>query len=225
MGTFGAFGKLPALGDFFQFGLPRAFTDPWDRWLQQALVATRGELGARWDDCYLTTPIWRFGLAPGLAGPDAAFGVLMPSVDRVGRQFPLTIAALAGPEAGILHRHLAMEATFQALERIALTALEDDATPDSIATELAKLRLPAAPHAPRLYEVPGRVTLVGGAEGIAPALAAACTAARGGRVSVWSSHIGTVNRLMQLGGLPDPAAACGLFDLSAPVWGATMVEV
>ncbi len=88
----GWYGKLPHLGDFASRRLPGEFIRTWDVWLQEVLQATRASLGEAWLDCYLTMPIWRFVLLPGLVGPSGWAGVLMPSVDRVGRQFPLTLA-------------------------------------------------------------------------------------------------------------------------------------
>ncbi len=88
----GWYGKLPSLGDFASRRLPAEFINAWDAWLQEVLQATRDALGEGWLDCYLTMPIWRFVLLPGLVGPSGWAGVLMPSVDRVGRQFPLTVA-------------------------------------------------------------------------------------------------------------------------------------
>ncbi len=50
-----------------------------------------------------------------MAGPEAVTGVLMPSVDRVGRQFPLTLAAAADCPQGLLPAlHLGSAATFEA---------------------------------------------------------------------------------------------------------------
>ena len=89
----GFFGKLPKHGDFLSRRLPRAFTDPWDRWLQNAIADSREQMAEDWLNIYLTSPIWRFALSPGLCGDNAWAGVLMPSVDRVGRYFPLTLAA------------------------------------------------------------------------------------------------------------------------------------
>jgi type VI secretion system protein ImpM len=224
MSAFGAFGKMPALGDFFQFGLPRAFTEPWDRWLQQSLVAARGALGDRWTECYLSAPIWRFSLPAGLAGPNGTLGVMMPSVDRVGRQFPLTIAQPVAPDIGILHRHLALDATFGELEQVALAALEDDVTPGRIEADLAAVRLPPPPRAPLLQFAPTRLTLVAGPEGAAAALAAARTRHDERASSVWSSRVGESSLLMIVNGLPDTAEVCGLFDQAAPVWGRAAME-
>ena len=90
----GFYGKLPARGDFVQRNLPRSFIDPWDNWLQEALAGSREQLGEQWLRSYLTSPVWRFALSGGLCGEQVVAGVLIPSVDRVGRYFPLAITAL-----------------------------------------------------------------------------------------------------------------------------------
>lgn len=92
----GWYGKLPTLGDFASRRLPAAFITAWDDWLQRAIAQSRGALGNDWLDTYLKSPAWCFVLMPDTlraAGPGAWGGVLMPSVDRVGRYFPLTLAA------------------------------------------------------------------------------------------------------------------------------------
>jgi type VI secretion system protein ImpM len=129
MRGFGAYGKMPSLGDFFRLGAPRSFCTPWDVWLQSLLTQTRADLGARWEDCYMSAPIWRFALAPGLAGPEAAMGVLMPSVDRVGRAFPLTLVRVGAGGAP----------DYATLEEIALSALDDTMSKDKLAQALADL--------------------------------------------------------------------------------------
>lgn len=93
----GFYGKLPSHGDFLSRRLPRQFVEPWDHWLQGGITASREQLGKHWLDTFLVSPIWHFGLAPGLCGDDAWAGVMMPSVDRVGRYFPLTLAAKVDP--------------------------------------------------------------------------------------------------------------------------------
>jgi type VI secretion system protein ImpM len=93
-------GKLPARGDFVSIGLPRGFVEPWHDWMQRMLAASRAALGDDWLAAWNVAPIWRFALPPGGCGPDAALGLWMPSIDRVGRQFPLTFAAVAA-ESGI----------------------------------------------------------------------------------------------------------------------------
>jgi type VI secretion system protein ImpM len=123
----GFYGKLPGLGDFVTRRLPRAFIEPWDAWLQRALEASRATLGEAWLDTYLTSPLWRFALDAGTCGELAWAGVLMPSVDRVGRYFPLTMATPL-PTGGDLFGTLATGgAWFTAVEDLMLAALNAEA--------------------------------------------------------------------------------------------------
>jgi len=122
----GFFGKIPSHGDFVTRDLPRSFLDVWDMWLQSCIAESKAQLGDGWLNVYLTSPIWRFGLMPGICGPQAAAGILMPSVDRVGRYFPLTIATPQAGEVNPLQLPGAADRWFDAAEAIALRALDDD---------------------------------------------------------------------------------------------------
>jgi type VI secretion system protein ImpM len=84
----GFFGKLPARGDFVSAGLPRDFVARWDTWISSTLAEALTAAGDGW----LNAPPWRFCLAPGVCGIDAITGVLLASIDKVGRRFPLTLA-------------------------------------------------------------------------------------------------------------------------------------
>jgi type VI secretion system protein ImpM len=88
----GFYGKIPSEGDFVTRRLPWEFTSVWDDWLQQGMQASREALGERWLALYLSAPIWRFQVAPGVCGPIGWRGLFFASVDRVGRYFPLTLA-------------------------------------------------------------------------------------------------------------------------------------
>ncbi|MEZ5581900.1 MAG: type VI secretion system-associated protein TagF [Candidatus Competibacteraceae bacterium] len=122
----GFFGKLPIRGDFISRLLPRSFLDPWDDWLQHAIAQSREQLEERWLDCYLTSPIWRMILSPGACSNQAYTGVLMPSMDRVGRYYPLLIAVPIPPAVSLLELLEKGEPWYQAAEQIALLGLEDD---------------------------------------------------------------------------------------------------
>jgi type VI secretion system protein ImpM len=93
---FGLFGKLPQKRDFLSIGLSSAVLHPLENWLQSAVAASRNDIGRQWQDYYLVAPVWRFWLGPEIVGTACA-GALMPSVDQVGRYFPLTIVYVAGP--------------------------------------------------------------------------------------------------------------------------------
>lgn len=139
MSGFGAFGKIPALGDFFHFGLGREFIEPWDAWLQTTLAESRDAFAETWEENYMSAPIWRFTLSSGLAGPAAMLGVLMVSVDRVGRKFPLTFAAPVRVSGNVEIIHNTASPLFDALEDRALSALEDGVTQKALAQSLSTL--------------------------------------------------------------------------------------
>ncbi len=129
----GFYGKLPILGDFVSRHLPKDFIEPWDNWLQHSIAVSKQELGENWLKTYLTCPIWRFALTPGLCGENGWMGVMMPSVDRVGHYFPLTIAVPISehkhsPSLLCLNNDWYLE-----LEKVALTALEDELDLHSLA--------------------------------------------------------------------------------------------
>lgn len=88
----GWFGKLPGMGDFAHRRLPEAFRARWDAWLQHGLEGMRLR-HEDWAQHYLEGPLWCFVLAPDVIGAAPWIGVLMPSVDGVGRYFPFTVAS------------------------------------------------------------------------------------------------------------------------------------
>lgn len=92
--TLGYYGKVPTHGDFVSKGLPRSFIDPWDLWLQEAILTSRRQLDNRWLDYFLTSPLYHFALSPGICGDTGWLGILMPSVDKVGRYYPMTISLM-----------------------------------------------------------------------------------------------------------------------------------
>lgn len=140
----GWYGKIPCLGDFVSRRLPAAFIDAWDAWLQRGMAKSRAVLGEGWLDAYLTGPIWRFALQTDTCGNahDIWTGVLMPSVDRVGRYFPLTIAQRIDPRPGALPGILAAQAWYTALEQAALAMLDVDARPEDLDRNLASHPFP-----------------------------------------------------------------------------------
>jgi type VI secretion system protein ImpM len=142
----GLFGKLPGHGDFVRRGLPASFVDPLDAWLRQGLGASRERLGEGWLELYLVMPPWRFAIAAEVCGPGAAAGVMIPSVDRVGRYYPFTLAALLDPAPSPLALHRAA-AWLDDLEALALAALEDGLELETYLERLATVRPPSAPAA------------------------------------------------------------------------------
>ena len=132
----GLYGKLPVLGDFVSRRLPASFVQTWDTWIQEALSASREQLEAEWLEIYLTSPIWRFVLSPGNCGDKALAGILMPSVDKVGRYFPLTLAAILDDQEALPYLFVTAVEWFDTLEQLALSALEDDLNLDEFDRKL-----------------------------------------------------------------------------------------
>ncbi|WP_291737796.1 type VI secretion system-associated protein TagF [Leisingera sp. F5] len=220
MAGFGAFGKMPSVGDFFRLNTPGGFVRVWDAWLQQVMLDGREAYGSGFDAHYMTAPIWRFCLPAGLAGAQRAIGVLMPSVDRVGRRFPLTLmVALPGPGDAALPR-FCEGGLFERLENVALDALEDTMTKDDLAEELASIPAPDIRSAGPLPAVGPGFVLAGaqGPEVLPGALAGAALEGRLTGCSLWTAMLDGAPRRLACPGLPQGGTALGMFDLGAPLW-------
>lgn len=172
----GLFGKLASHGDFVQRRLPPDFVAAWDTWLQQGIREGRLRLGAAWPERYLHAPLWRFVLAPGVCGKMALAGVLLPSRDRVGRHFPLTLAAPHDHAASCL---LDLATTgmdwFDRLADLAVCAMWGDLAVEELEGELARLGGPPRQHVPALSAFPEAsacraVFWTEGEPGVAPVL-------------------------------------------------------
>ncbi len=219
MAGFGAFGKMPAVGDFFRIAAPPGFVSAWDPWIQGAMLAAQSALGAAWDGHYMSAPIWRFALAPGLAGRHKVLGVLMPSVDRVGRRFPLTLMAALDTPGPVPLDHFRETALFSRLEEVALSALDDAMTRERFEVDLAALEAPQMRATAPLRQAGGCLVLTQSASGALPGdLAAGLLAGRYATPSVWSTEVAGTPRMMVCEDLPDETCARGLFDLNAPIW-------
>ena len=106
--------------------LPRSFIEPWDDWLQQAINTSKMQLGENWLDLYLTSPIYRFVLSPGICSDHCWQGLMMPSVDRVGRYFPMTLCRKNEPGTNPLTQVLNEKAWFGHAEQLIKWTLEND---------------------------------------------------------------------------------------------------
>lgn len=147
----GIYGKLPSHGDFLTRNLRRSFTDPWDQWLQQGITASRSQLGKQWIENYLISPIWRFALSANICGDQCWAGVMMPSVDRVGRYFPLTIAAALPAESNLLTLFKDHQFWFSQCENLALDALNDVCSLEQLLQNISDLDVPELLPVPPLW--------------------------------------------------------------------------
>jgi type VI secretion system protein ImpM len=149
--AFGVFGKLPQKRDFIALNIPRSVLEPFETWLQSAVAASRSELGAAWQELYLVSPIWRFWIGSDIFGVACA-GALIPSVDKVGRFFPLAILYCADDQAGIVAPPFdPLDAWYAAIEERLLRVLQKNAEieVDRLTNGLPLPESPAGPPAPQ----------------------------------------------------------------------------
>lgn len=128
----GVYGKIPSHGDFINQNLPRDFLDVWDRWLQQSILASQEVLGKEWLAHFLISPVWRFVLPTGCTNQQSWAGIMLPSVDRVGRYYPLTLVAPLPKNVGVFEYLANSEHWFQWLEEIAIMTLEKGLDVDAL---------------------------------------------------------------------------------------------
>ncbi len=230
--VFGLFGKLPWEGDFIQRGLPGRFVRPWDAWLSQGLIESRDALGEAWADAYLLSPPWRFVIEPGIIDESGWSGVLVSSIDRVRRYFPLTLALERPADAAGSSQPLDLEPLLGRLEAAALGMI---ATQQPIETMLAQTSRQVEADLAAIAEARPQSfvfrdgsqadtqLMVGtaGSISILPALAAKRTATEGCSLwwhDRWNQHAPVALRCQ---GLPSPATFAGFLDGDWPRHGWT----
>lgn len=134
----GIFGKLPAHGDFLHRNLPSRVVNEWDSWLQTFVGSTQERLGDEWLEIYLTSPIWRFCWSPGLMDDHYWAGILLPSVDRVGRYFPFSVLRQLPASTLPCEFMVRQGAWFDAVESAALKALDGHSQVDQLLQDLSQ---------------------------------------------------------------------------------------
>jgi type VI secretion system protein ImpM len=138
----GLFGKLSAKRDFIALATPRNFLEAWEPWVQASLSASRHQLGDQWQQVFLTTPVWRFWLGAAICGSTVA-GVIMPSLDGVGRYYPLTLHAVGDAGAPIAPPDIdAQDEWFNIGENFLLSTLDRDMAFEEVSSALDRLPVP-----------------------------------------------------------------------------------
>ena len=137
----GLYGKLPAYGDFIFRNLNTSFITPWDEWLQHFISGSQEQMGDDWLDIYLTSPIWRFVLSPGVIDSNMWAGLIMPSVDRVGRYFPISLVKPVNSNITPVKFMLEQTQWFDALEAHCLSALDGSIDADDLIAQVNSLEL------------------------------------------------------------------------------------
>jgi len=159
--SFGYFGKLPSRGDFLAKGLPEIMLSPLDEWLRRGLDEAQRQLGGAWREIYLTGPVWRFALSAGMAGPTMAAGILVPSTDRSGRDFPFIIACRAAADRGPAQLAAGLSGWLDRASQLATLAVTRELDPATLDRHMGEMGPPAPPPAVKTvnWRTPGCGTL------------------------------------------------------------------
>jgi type VI secretion system protein ImpM len=137
----GFYGKTAARGDFVGRGLPREFVDCWDAWLTEELH-TMGLHRPDWKAEFNSAPPWRFVIGQGVCGNDRWAGVVVPSRDRVGRNFPFVVAASFDKQIQLGTWFRDTSDWYDQIEGLAKTSSIDDFDPSGMDVTLARLSAP-----------------------------------------------------------------------------------
>ncbi len=153
----GLYGKLPGYGDFLTRNLSGEFLQVWDEWMQAYVSGSKEQIGEGWLDVYLTSPIWRFVLSVGVADKHNWAGVVMPSVDRVGRYFPFSIIKSFLPEMSPVNFLFSEQDWYAEIESLSLMALNESIDVDELmqAVSEAPIKLEHDYHATGHLGEPG----------------------------------------------------------------------
>lgn len=185
----GWYGKLPGLGDFATRRLPPAFVSRWDEWLQAGMHAMRDSAV---DNSSALAPVRRFWLGPGVIDALAWGGLLMPSADRAGRRFPLTVAQ---PMTTLAHA-IAARRWFSSVVAAMRFTLDNEHTLGDFEDCLSALPPPPLRSAPRADELLANLVL------------STSTA----RSAWWCHGAATAQDFLVYEGMPAPAALAALLE-------------
>lgn len=139
----GLYGKVPTKRDFIAISASREFLLAWEPWMQGGVSASTMRLGDGWKPAFLRAPIWRFWLGAGICG-ETVVGAFMPSLDGIGRYFPLTLFARAERDAPIPPPEIEpLEPWFERVEACLLSTLDERTTFEAILEGLQGLGMPS----------------------------------------------------------------------------------
>jgi len=188
------FGKLPSIGDFVGRRMPHALATDWDYWLRSGLDQLRSEAPDTWTQRFIHSPIWFF-LTPARVTGVPACGVIAPSVDRVGRFYPLTVMSLAGAQQQAMADPATLARFLAGVHAAVVDARRLPLSPDELDARLAALpspfeERPAAPMPPLIADILADLEAASDAAGAAPQVAMPSTElrsvlAKGAERSVW----------------------------------------
>lgn len=138
------YGKLPGHGDFLSRGLVRDQETSVDACLTKSLQSAQASWAGDFEETYLSAQPWLFASNGGTA-------IIIPSIDKVGRKFPLYLAVLKAIVLQVLY-----DATIDAIsesrevDQLVETLAKAPQSEHSSSTEPAGSWFCIDPEAPRL---------------------------------------------------------------------------
>ena len=143
--TLAWFGKIPSAGDFISRRMPYAVQQFWDRWCAASMESLKERNPVSGWGLWGNMPKWAFLLPAQPSVPFGQLGVIAPTCDRVGRNFPfLVTTALTGeniasvvPRAALIALAWSAAITDAQIARSHVEALDAKLT-DALASQLAQ---------------------------------------------------------------------------------------
>lgn len=88
--SFGCYGKLPLSPEFIRYNATGLEVQILDQWFQEGLHQAKTRIGPTWSADYIRSGPWNFLFVPE-GHSHLLLGVLTPSKDEVGREFPFLL--------------------------------------------------------------------------------------------------------------------------------------
>ncbi|GAA4359913.1 type VI secretion system-associated protein TagF [Kangiella marina] len=125
-----------------------------DSWLQSAINISQKQIGESWLKHYLTSPIWRFIIKHEAMDTDIV-GFMMPSIDKVGRYYPLFMLEVF--KEGKLSGEDLHCKSFEELEELAVSTLDGAGESSSFFDALNQAGFPLFEERPPVSEILNRL--------------------------------------------------------------------
>ncbi|HEX3343182.1 MAG TPA: type VI secretion system-associated protein TagF, partial [Polyangiaceae bacterium] len=161
------FGKTPRMGDFLRVGTGGPAGEALEQWVEQGLGTAETRRGRYWPSLYGAGAPYAFIFRPPRASPtrETLVGVIKPSVDSVGRRFPLVVYATALPRPNVPWPHVLPIALGDFFDAAATLLMEADnvtgiADMQAALTRLMPPRLADADRSAQEYEAWAGTTLL-----------------------------------------------------------------
>ena len=138
------FGKTPLMGDFLRVGSGGPAGEALEQWVEQGLAMAEARRGRYWPSLYTAGATYAFVFRPPRASPakETLVGVIKPSVDSVGRRFPLVVYSSALPRPSVPWPHVLPIALGDFFDAAATLLIEADAVTGVADMQEALRRVP-----------------------------------------------------------------------------------